>query len=62
MMARICPTGMVFVPSRDGISHNPAEYTDPVDLAAGVNVLLHTLLRLDGDALEDDAPEEGETR
>jgi len=62
MMARICPTGMVFVPSRDGISHNPAEYTDPVDLAAGGNVLLHTLLRLDGDALEDDAPEEGETR
>ncbi len=62
MMARVCPTGMVFVPSRDGISHNPAEHTDPADLAAGVNVLLQTLLALDGDALEDVAPVEGETR
>ncbi|MAG03732.1 MAG: Zn-dependent hydrolase [Acidimicrobiaceae bacterium] len=62
MMARVCPTGMVFVPSRDGISHNPAEHTDPADLAAGVNVLLHTLLALDGDALEDTVAGEGETR
>ena len=27
MLARVCPTGMVFVPSRAGVSHNPAEYT-----------------------------------
>lgn len=62
MMARVCPTGMVFVPSRDGISHNPAEHTDPADLTAGVNVLLHTLLALDGDAPEDTVAEEGATR
>ena len=29
MIARMCPTGMVFVPSRGGVSHNPAEYTEP---------------------------------
>ena len=46
MMARICPTGMVFTPSKDGISHNPAEYTAPADLEAGANVLLHTMLSL----------------
>ena len=46
MLARVCPTGMVFVPSHDGISHNPAEHTDPADLAAGADVLLHVLLDL----------------
>ena len=47
MLARVCPTGMVFVPSRDGISHNPAEHTDPADLVAGADVLLQVLLPLD---------------
>ena len=37
---------MIFVPSVNGISHNPAEHTEPADLAAGANVLLHTLLEL----------------
>ncbi len=46
MLARVCPTAMVFTPSRDGISHNPAEYTSPSDLEAGTNVLLHTMLQL----------------
>ena len=46
MLARVCPTGMVFVPSHDGISHNPAEHTDPADLAAGADVLLHVVLDL----------------
>ena len=46
MMARVCPTAMIFVPSEKGISHNPAEHTEPEDLGAGANVLLHTLLRL----------------
>jgi N-carbamoyl-L-amino-acid hydrolase len=46
MMARICPTAMVFVPSVRGISHNPAEHTAPEHLAAGADVLLHTLLEL----------------
>jgi len=46
MFARVCPTGMVFVPSVDGISHNPAEHTEPADLEAGANVLLHVMLEL----------------
>ena len=46
MLARVCPTGMVFVPSVDGISHNPAEYTSPEDLEAGANVLLQVMLEL----------------
>jgi N-carbamoyl-L-amino-acid hydrolase len=46
MLARVCPTGMVFVPSHNGISHNPAEHTDPSDLAAGASVLLDVLLDL----------------
>jgi len=49
MLARVCPTGMVFVPSRDGISHNPAEHTDSADLVAGADVLLQVLLHLDGE-------------
>ena len=46
MLARVCPTGMVFVPSVDGLSHNPAEYTAPADLEAGANVLLRVMLDL----------------
>ena len=46
MMSRLCPTAMIFVPSVKGISHNPAEHTAPAHLAAGADVLLHTLLEL----------------
>lgn len=46
MLARVCPTGMVFVPSHEGISHNPREHTEPADLAAGTSVLLDVLLEL----------------
>ncbi len=46
MLARVCPTAMIFTPSRDGISHNPDEHTDPEDLAAGADVLLQVILRL----------------
>jgi N-carbamoyl-L-amino-acid hydrolase len=46
MMARVCPTAMIFVPSVKGISHNPAEHTEPAHLAAGADVLLHTVLEL----------------
>jgi N-carbamoyl-L-amino-acid hydrolase len=48
MLARVCPTGMVFVPSHRGISHNPREHTDPADLAAGASVLLDVLVELAG--------------
>ena len=46
ILARVCPTAMVFVPSVDGISHNPAEHTDAADLEAGANVLLQVMLKL----------------
>ncbi|MCC7273541.1 MAG: Zn-dependent hydrolase [Alphaproteobacteria bacterium] len=46
MMARICPTAMIFTPSVGGLSHNVGEYTRPEDLAAGADVLLHALLAL----------------
>ncbi len=52
MLARTCPTGMIFVPSHAGLSNNVAEHTDPADLEAGANVLLHTLLTL-GDEVEE---------
>jgi len=43
----ICPIGMIFVPSRGGISHSPREYTSPEGLVNGANVLLGTVLELD---------------
>jgi beta-ureidopropionase / N-carbamoyl-L-amino-acid hydrolase len=44
MLARVCPTSMVFVPSVNGLSHNIAEYTAPADIGAGADVLLHVVL------------------
>jgi N-carbamoyl-L-amino-acid hydrolase len=46
-IAHLCPVGMIFVPSRDGISHSPREFSTPEDITNGANVLLHTLLKLD---------------
>ncbi len=46
MFARICPTSMIFVPSKDGLSHNPAEYTSQEQIMDGANVLLQLLLQL----------------
>lgn len=46
MLARVCPTSMIFVPSVKGISHNPAEHTSPQDIENGGNVLLHAILTL----------------
>ena len=46
MLARMCPAGMVFVPSRAGVSHNPAEFTEPEHLAAGTQVLADVLVEL----------------
>ncbi|MBA3281222.1 MAG: Zn-dependent hydrolase [Acidimicrobiia bacterium] len=48
MLARVCPTAMIFTPSIAGISHNPAEHTDPDQLVAGADVLLHVLVGLAG--------------
>jgi beta-ureidopropionase / N-carbamoyl-L-amino-acid hydrolase len=47
-IADICPIGMIFVPSRSGISHSPKEFTEPSDITNGANVLLQSLIRLDG--------------
>ena len=42
-----CPTGMIFVPCKDGVSHNPKEWCEEEDCEIGANVLLHSLLRMD---------------
>lgn len=46
MFSRICPSAMLFVPSRGGISHSPEEYTAPSELAVGALVLAKLLYRL----------------
>ncbi|MDN7909050.1 Zn-dependent hydrolase [Burkholderia cepacia] len=43
-LARVAPTAMIFVPCKDGISHNEIEDADPAHLEAGCNVLLHAML------------------
>jgi N-carbamoyl-L-amino-acid hydrolase len=45
-MARVAPTGMIFIPCRDGISHRPDEYASPEAIAKGVEVLADTLAAL----------------
>jgi N-carbamoyl-L-amino-acid hydrolase len=45
-MARVCPVGMIFVPSRGGVSHRPDEYTESAELVRGVEVLARTLRRM----------------
>jgi N-carbamoyl-L-amino-acid hydrolase len=43
-VARLAPAGMIFVPCKDGISHNEIEDAQPAHLEAGCNVLLHAML------------------
>ena len=43
-VATRAPAAMVFVPCKDGISHNEIEFAEPAHLAAGADVLLHALL------------------
>lgn len=47
-IAALAPIGMIFVPSRDGISHSPREFTSVADVTNGTRVLLESLRRLDG--------------
>lgn len=47
IMTSVFPTGMIFVPSKDGISHSRYEYTAPEDIENGCNVLINTVLKLD---------------
>jgi N-carbamoyl-L-amino-acid hydrolase len=51
-MAHLGPVGMIFIPSVDGISHSPREFSRPEDVTNGTNVLLHTLLKLDSAKLD----------
>ena len=46
-IAVLAPVGMIFVPSRDGISHSPREFTSVADITNGARVLLESLRRLD---------------
>ena len=46
-IAQICPIGMIFIPSKNGISHSPKEYSTTNDISNGANVLLHTVLKID---------------
>lgn len=45
-LSQVMPTAMIFVPSVDGVSHNPAEFTRDQDCINGANVLLQTVLNL----------------
>ena len=46
ILALSCPTGMIFVPSQGGVSHNVSEFIETQDLAAGGDVLLGAMLEL----------------
>jgi N-carbamoyl-L-amino-acid hydrolase len=43
-LAQVCPAGMIFIPCKDGISHNEIEDASQEDVEAGCNVLLHAML------------------
>lgn len=45
-MAQLCPTTMIFIPCREGVSHRPDEYSSPEQIQNGVTVLAHTLAKL----------------
>ena len=47
-MARLAPAGMIFIPCKDGISHNEIESALPEHITAGCNVLLHAMLERAG--------------
>jgi ureidoglycolate amidohydrolase len=47
-MAQVCPTGMIFIPCRGGVSHRPDEYASPEAIRQGVEVLARTLATLAG--------------
>jgi len=46
-IAKIAPAGMIFIPSKDGISHSPGEFSFVNDIASGASVMYHTILKLD---------------
>jgi len=48
-MARLCSTGLIFIPSKDGLSHNPAEYSTLEQIGVGVTLLEKEILKWAGD-------------
>ena len=50
-MAIIAPSGMIFIPSVDGISHSPKEFSSDEAVYKGTNILLNTILKLDKEKL-----------
>ena len=55
ILARLLPAAIIFVPSRDGLSHVPEEWSSAADIARGVDVLTGTILRLDSFLAEQEA-------
>ncbi len=55
-IARLCPAGMIFIPCKDGISHNEAESADKADCAAAAQVLADVMLELAGEACGQEGP------
>jgi len=51
-VSHVAPIGMIFIPSKDGVSHAPEEFTAKEDLAKGAEVLLETVLTIDRQGLE----------
>jgi N-carbamoyl-L-amino-acid hydrolase len=47
-MAKLAPAGMIFIPCKDGISHNEIEDAKPEHITAGCNVLLHAMMERAG--------------
>ena len=43
-MAKLCPTGLIFIPSVNGLSHHPNEFTEMDDVLTGINILEATVL------------------
>jgi len=50
-MAQVCPTSMIFIPCRDGVSHRPDEFSSPEQIEKGVAVLAGVLARLSVDSI-----------
>ena len=44
-LLRLCPTALIFVPCRGGVSHNELEFCEPAHCAAGADVLLHAVVQ-----------------
>jgi N-carbamoyl-L-amino-acid hydrolase len=49
-MAKVTPSGMLFIPSRRGISHSPLEWSEPEDICLGAQLLLDSVIRVANEA------------